>query len=579
MDPDRPMELFILDGIAPFFRGCRKKRINWSKIPFESLERDGRVDRDRFDEIRPYFDRFVDHAKEAGANALSLDDLAHLFPHEAHPDALRERVAAYREEFGRLFDVAGRAGLHVFLTSDVLSLTPELERRIGDDDGRAIDLLAAACTRILDDYPQVAGVILRIGECDARDVNDAFKSRLRIRTPAQARRWLRRLLPIFAERGRRLVVRTWTVGAYPIGDLIWNRDTFAATFDGIESDALVISMKYGESDFFRYLPLNRHFFRGPHQKIIELQARREYEGCGEYPSFIGVDYERYRRDLHGARNVIGCMVWCQTGGWTRFRRLTYVGRPKVWNEINTFVTLRIFRDGWSAEEAVREYHRRFLSSDTSADDLLELLLLSDRIVKELLYIDDYARQKLFFRRTRLPTLLSVLWDRVLVNHPMRKVLRCFVADGEAKVRQGWEAWREIDRMHELAVRLGLPAKDIERMRDAFRLLAKAREYYFRPYDLSTVQELEAMEVDYKQRHRRRHRYAIKLDFKRAGVARSTLRGILYIALRRRRGYRLIDRVVTVELLAWLHPLVKVANRRLFPEAVRDEAMGVDTLFK
>ena len=58
-------------------------------------------------------------------------------------------------------------------------------------------------------------------------------------------------------------------------------------------------MKHGESDFFRYLPLNRSFFRVKQRKLLELQARREYEGAGEYPSFIGWDCERFAEELSG----------------------------------------------------------------------------------------------------------------------------------------------------------------------------------------------------------------------------------------------------------------------------------------
>jgi tetratricopeptide (TPR) repeat protein len=41
-------------------------------------------------------------------------------------------------------------------------------------------------------------------------------------------------------------------------------------------------LKYGDADFFRFRALNPLFFRGPQQKLIELQCRREYEGMGEY---------------------------------------------------------------------------------------------------------------------------------------------------------------------------------------------------------------------------------------------------------------------------------------------------------
>jgi len=88
-------------------------------------------------------------------------------------------------------------------------------------------------------------------------------------------------------------------------------------------------MEHSESDFFRHLPLNSNFFRTNIPKIVELQSKREYEGCGEFPSFIGFDHERYARELASAPNMLGISVWCQTGGWLPFRRLTYIGNGKL----------------------------------------------------------------------------------------------------------------------------------------------------------------------------------------------------------------------------------------------------------
>jgi hypothetical protein len=273
------------------------------------------------------------------------------------------------------------------------------------------------------------------------------------------------------------------------------------------------------------------------------------------------------------------MVWCQTGGWTKFRKLTFVHDSSVWNEINTFVTLRIFRDGMAVEPAVREYHERHGAGRGTWADLLQLLRLSDEVVKEALYIDGYAQQKLFFRRTRLPTLLSVYWDRVLVNHSMRKLLRCFVADGEAAIAQGWAALEKIAAMRSLAARLGLPVADFDRMRDTFEILAAAREYYFRPFDPATVERLRGLKRDYKTRHPRHQRYSVKLDFDRVRVRRAHLRWLLAVLLRRQRGYRLVDRILTVHVLARIYPLVRRWNRRLLPRGLGEQAMGVDAVFK
>jgi hypothetical protein len=248
---------------------------------------------------------------------------------------------------------------------------------------------------VLESFPEIEGLVFRVGEVDGRDVNEAFTSRLAVRTPRDAQDFLLALLPAFERRGRTLILRTWSVGAHRIGDLIWNRDTFQQVFGDIRSDRLIISMKFGETDFFRYLPLNRQFFRSPHRKLVELPARREYEGCGMFPSFVGFDYARYLAQLEGAENLEGVMVWCQTGGWTRFHPLTWVGAGSVWNEINAWVTVRLCRDRQSPEQAVQSWcdaHGR----GGQVGSVLELLRLSDEVVRELLYIDDFAERKLFF---------------------------------------------------------------------------------------------------------------------------------------------------------------------------------------
>ena len=155
------------------------------------------------------------------------------------------------------------------------------------------------------------------------------------------------MLPEFENRGRDLIFRTWTVGAHRIGDLIWHRGTLEKTLEGLDSPNLIVSMKHGESDFFRYLPLNRAFFRVKQRKIIELQARREYEGAGEYPSFIGWDCEHFAKELAHAENIAGISVWCQTGGWHRFRRRAFLENDQrdIWIRLNTAAAIGVFKHG------------------------------------------------------------------------------------------------------------------------------------------------------------------------------------------------------------------------------------------
>ena len=570
------MKLFIIDGIGPFFRGYERRRINWSKIPFDNLEREGRLDTDRMQAVTADFRTFVERAAAMGFNAVSLDDLAHIALHPSYSPATRQKIEDYRAAYARLFAIAAAAGMGVYLTTDMMFEHPDADGQLQDLERQVIPFLREAVRNAFARYPALAGIIVRIGECDGKDVQVDFRSRLVVQEPGQARKLLRELLPVFEQYERHLVFRTWTVGAYRIGDLIWNRRTFDAVFRGLDSSSLVISMKYGETDYFRYLPLNPLFFRSKHQKIVELQTRREYEGFGEYPSFVGWEYENYARELAGARNMLGAMVWCQTGGWSGFRRRTLLDESGVWNEINTYVTVTILRYGSTTEQAVERYCREHMG-EVQWDRLLVLLRLSDEVVRELLYIDEFARRKLFFRRVRIPPLLSVFWDHVIITHSMRKLLRCFVMDGEGKIAQGYTALRKLRAMRQLAQGLPLPERDLEFQYDTFEVLAAAREYYFAPFSRDIVERLQSMKRAYADKYE--SRYHVVLDFSRFTMPRSRLRFMLGLGVRRKRGYRLIDQLVIIRLLSIISPILRISQRRFMPDFAQQQAMGIETLLK
>lgn len=578
--------LSLIDGIGPFFVGYEKKRINWSKIPFHHLETEDGLDQRKFAVIQRDFARFARRAAALGFTAITLDDVAHLTPWDGYPSSLRRKIEQYREQFARLFQTAADNGLRVFLTTDLMFYHPALEARLGQDPQKILQFLTTAFDGLFTDFPQLGGIILRIGESDGLDVKGDFKSRLVVRSPALARRFLTGLLPLFEKREKLLIFRTWSVGAYSIGDLIWNRSTFDRTFGGLESRRLAISMKPGDSDFFRFLPLNRLFFHSDHQKIFEIQARREYEGCGEYPSFIGWDLADHRQRLKDARGIIGISVWCQTGGWTKFRRLTYLDDSSLWNELNTEVAIDLFRfPQMTVEESIeraqerrREGRAGELEPSHHTAQWVELLRLSDEVIRELLYIDDFARQQIFFRRSRIPPLLSVYWDRVVVNHSMRKLLRCFVSDGQAKIEQGRRALAKIHRMIELAESLRLPVEDLRFQLTTFEFLALAREYYFGPFDSGLAKRLKKARKQYK-RSVPKPRYTLTLNFDPLPLKRLHLRWILAAMLRKKKPYRLIDHVVTVRLLAAVYPFMRRFEHRWMPKFARKQAMGIESILR
>lgn len=574
--------LHIIDAIGPFFRGYERRTVNWSKIPWAHVnDRTSSKENELWwKQVRKDFETFCRRVSAIGFDAISIDDVAHLADHEWLEPEVRSKINRYQKEFRRLFEIAESHGLRVFVTMDVFAATPGLLERLEAEKVKPNDYLAALLRRFFEAFPNVKGVISRVGEGDGKDVREDFHSQLLVQTPKQARQLLTDLLPAFEASNRVLIFRTWTVGAYPIGDLMWNRRTFKEVFDGITSKNLVVSMKFGDSDFFRFLPLNKNFFRTPLPKIIELQTRREYEGCGEYPSFVGWDYERYVRELKQAENVVGCMVWCQTGGWTPFRRLAFLDSEAVWTEINTFVTIKVVKEEHLVEQAVREYAQDQGIADTGA--LLELLRLSDEVIKELLYTEEFARKKLYFRRVRIPPVLQVYWGNIFISHSVRKLMRYFVQDPETALRSAGRCLDLLDRMKELAADCGLPEKDIQYMKDTFEILALAREYYFMPFTEDLQNRLRAAKADYKRKYPKRGlraRYRIKMDFKPLLLNRRHLGWAVAFLMRRKRGYRMLDRIVTLNLLSLVYRVV--ANRRpnWIPQFARESAMGVDVVFR
>lgn len=573
------MKWLLVDAIGPFFRGYEKARINWSKIPFPHLRTEGPERRAQWDRIREDLRLFARRVCEMGYNSVTLDDLAHLAPHPLHEPEVAARIAVFREEFAVLFRILREEfDLKVFLTTDVLPMSPAVADALGDDVETLERYYLSLVTRVLDDFPQLEGLVLRIGESDGNDVKDPVRTRLHLRSAASANHLLKRLLPEFERRGRTLIFRTWTVGAYKIGDLIWHRQTLAETLEGISSPAFVLSMKHGESDFFRYLPLNSAIFRTTLPVILELQARREYEGAGEYPSYIGRDCERFARELEGAGNLVGISVWCQTGGWHRFRRLAFLEEDgsDIWIRINAAVAIAVLGRGESADQALREW-----LGPARAAAAIPLLDHADEVVRKVLYIEDFARLKLFFRRVRIPPLLHVYWDSLFVNHAVRKVLRHFVPDGESALRGGEEAALRFPEMIRLAREAELPTADIEHMRDFFSVLLLARRYYFLPFDEALAERLRAAKRCYKKRWPKtlRQRFRIKLSFTPFRVKRRTLAWVSGLLLRRRRAYRLLDHIFTLHLLGLAYRAFRPRDPKALPKFLRKSAMGVETLFK
>jgi hypothetical protein len=568
--------LYIADTLSAFaLPSCLPPgaTINWSKTPFSLLERNGRLPFVTQERILRRFATYCYTVAALGFNAVSVDDVAHLVALAWYPPRLAGTIEDYCSLFFRLCEAAAACGLSVFVTTDA-KFGPASGRPAGETDGA---ILSCACELLFKQFPGVAGVILRLGECDGLDVDHEMRSNLLVRTPTQARSLVQSLLPLFEARCRTLVVRTWTVGAFSVGDLMWNPATYDAVFSGLTSSALIVSHKYGTTDFFRYLGLNPLIFRGTQRKLVEFQARREYEGFGEFPSFAGDYYERMRQKLTQCENLAGIMVWCQTGGWSRFRNATFMSGSSIYNEINAAVTISLFARGDGVEAAVSRFCRQH-APHIDPKQLLLLLRLSSSVVESLWYMPEFSRRNIFFRRTRVPPLLWVFWDTIVISATLRLFVRRF-ARREDSHKPAEIALAKILKMRDLADRMGLDAEPFVLMHRTFLLLQLARQYFLGDATPGLQRSIQREVDEYKHDFPRDRRFSVVCDFASPAVEEPLLRVIFGLLTRTRPQYRLADVILLNRLGAAVIPLVKAWNRRRLPAFVRERGMGFESLLR
>jgi hypothetical protein len=212
---------------------------------------------------------------------------------------------------------------------------------------------------------------------------------------------------------------------------------------------------------------------------------------------------------------------------------------------------------------------------------VEFFRLCDEVIKEVLYVEDFASQKIFFRRVRVPTLVGVYWNHIFINHSIRKLLRHFVGDPEASVQQAGAGLGKLERMEAIAEELRLPVDDITFMRRTFEILVLARSYYLMPFDDTIRSRLKKAKKAYKAAYPRgsRFRYKVHLSFKPFRVRRRFLGWMFALVFRQRRGYRLVDHVFTLHLLSRIYRLLRRRRPKLVPKFARKTAMGIDTVFR
>ncbi|WP_416906114.1 hypothetical protein [Micromonospora echinospora] len=392
------------------------------------------VDADAVARIDAQFRQFVDHSVAQGYNGIVVpgfleyvtfagvgDGHAVYPPGDPHVDRARAMVAA----FGPVFRYADQMGVKVFLLTDMLAVSPPLEayltRTVGGldvTDPRLWAVYRAGLAELFESLPFVDGLMVRVGEGGEVYAEDGwtYSSKLVVTTETAVRAMLRALLDAAGAAGREVVFRTWTVGVGAVGDLHTNPESYARVLGGFDDPHLIVSTKYTLGDFYSHLPLNTTLLTGAHRRIVEFQARREFEGFGALPNDLGPLHRRALREFLAANpKVEGVWNWTQDGGPLRAGPMSLHLRAGFWQlyDLNTYAVGRLAwdPDADPAQVTADWAYRTFSADPATVAAIGQAMALSRAAVTRGLYVGPYADRSVRALGLEPPPMMWIFeWD-------------------------------------------------------------------------------------------------------------------------------------------------------------------------
>ncbi|MGC4847233.1 hypothetical protein ACLQ3F_08350 [Micromonospora sp. DT15] len=384
--------------------------------------------------IDTQFRQFVDHSVAQGFNGIVVpgfleyvtfakvgDGRAVYPPGDPHVDRARAMVAA----FGPVFRYAEDMGMRVFLLTDMLAVSPPLEayltRTVGGldvADPRLWSVYQAGLAELFESMPFVDGLMVRVGEGGEVYAGTGwdYSSRLAVTTEASVRAMLRALLDTAGPAGKEIIFRTWTVGVGAVGDLHTNPASYAQVLGGLDDPHLVVSTKYTLGDFYSHLPLNTTLLGGGHRRIVEFQARREFEAFGSLPNDLGPLHSQALRAFLAANpNVEGVWNWTQDGGPLRAGPMSLYLRAGFWQlyDLNTYAVGRLAWDPYAdpAQVTADWAYRTFSGDPETVAAIGQAMALSRQAVTKGLYIGPYADRSVRALGLEPPPMMWIFeWD-------------------------------------------------------------------------------------------------------------------------------------------------------------------------
>jgi hypothetical protein len=482
--PTLPLRFVDSGGVGISMAGEWGKDYSHDRRIFREviLEAPPYIDAAAFARIESDWHNYIDRMLAYGNNSIVVPMLLELIDFDQLPEktglqfavyddasAFRARHAVLRDHFGRLFEWADKRGMKVFLDSDMLALTPPLARvlrtlapngkkgGVDASDPRVWDVYRVGLEELFDDLPSIAGLVIRFGEGGSlyNTAGWPYQSEVAVRDAESLRAMLRGLLPVFEARNKVLVLRSWTVGVGRVGRLHTDSDVYDEVLGDIDSPALIVSTKFTSGDFFSYLPLNRTLAQGRHRRLVELQAKPEFEGFGAFPNFLGEEYARALRVLTSANpQIVGTYVLPQFGGPLRAgpRTLYPLKGFWLWTDANVFVASQLAIDPYADVGLLtkRWAEATFGSDRRIVDAVTNVLTDTRKAVLKGFYIRPFAEREVRVPGLEVPPLMWIFeWDMVGGWHSLLSlVYRSSREDVAVAIAEGHEAAAAVRKARE-----------------------------------------------------------------------------------------------------------------------------------
>ena len=273
--------------------------------------------------------------------------------------------------------------------------------QISIDKEKTLELHRVLFDELFSTYPNVDGLIIRIGETYLNDAPYHIgNGAINYGDTENEKRQFVKLLKFLREEvcvkhNKKLIFRTWDCFRDKFHS---NPEYYLDVTSQIEAhENLCFSMKFTALDFWRYVRWNDCISKGKHKQIIEIQCQREYEGKGAMPSYVAnlvINGDYCNKTVIGLKDVAnnplisGVYVWPRGGGWDG-----PYSPDEFWSDLNTYVVANYAADTKKTEEEIfkRYVNEKMGLFDKNAEVFRKLALLANEAILKSRYITPYDK--------------------------------------------------------------------------------------------------------------------------------------------------------------------------------------------